>query len=370
MACYWSAPMPVPAESTVPAESPVPAESTVPGTRGARPRLLHLGNVVVDVILDVPALPERGGDVLATRTELAAGGGFNVLAAAARQGLIACYAGAHGTGPFGDLARAALAAEGIEVLQDPRPDRDTGFVVTAVDAAGERTFLTSPGAEATLTDADLAPVRPAGRDIVYLSGYGLAHPANAPVLARWLARLPGDTLPGETLPARALVARALVAFDPGPLAASLPGDELAAVLARTDWLTCNAREAALLTGEADPVRAARVLADRLLAAGRGRRDRPRSPGVVVRTGPGGCVLAAPAGAPEVIPGFPVTPVDTNGAGDAHAGVFLAGLAAGLPPPTAARRANAAAALAVTRRGPATCPVGTEVTRFLADRDRR
>ena len=31
-------------------------------------RLLHLGNVVVDVVLDVPALPERGGDVLADRT--------------------------------------------------------------------------------------------------------------------------------------------------------------------------------------------------------------------------------------------------------------------------------------------------------------
>ena len=337
-----------------------PADNMGPGTRAPRPRLLHLGNVVADVILDVPALPERGGDVLATRTELAAGGGFNVLAAAARQGLAACYAGAHGTGPFGDLARAALAAEGIEVLHDPRQDRDTGFVVAAVDAAGERTFLTSPGAEATLTDADLAAVRPAPTDIVYLSGYGLAHPANAPVLARWLARLPGDNLPAQTL----------VAFDPGPLAASLPGGPLATVLARTDWLTCNAREAALLTGEADPVRAARALADRLLAAGRARSDRSRSPGVVVRTGPGGCVLAAPGGAPEVIPGFPVTPVDTNGAGDAHAGVFLAGLAAGLPPPTAARRANAAAALAVTRRGPATCPVGTEVTRFLADRDRR
>ena len=50
-------------------------------------RLLHLGNVVIDVVLDIPALPERGGDVLASRTELTPGGGFNVLAAAARLGL-------------------------------------------------------------------------------------------------------------------------------------------------------------------------------------------------------------------------------------------------------------------------------------------
>ncbi|MFF1631298.1 sugar kinase, partial [Streptomyces sp. NPDC058272] len=31
-------------------------------------RLLHLGNVMMDLVLAVPALPERGGDVLATDT--------------------------------------------------------------------------------------------------------------------------------------------------------------------------------------------------------------------------------------------------------------------------------------------------------------
>ena len=36
-------------------------------------RLLHLGNVVVDVVLEVPALPEPGGDVLATGAQTAAG---------------------------------------------------------------------------------------------------------------------------------------------------------------------------------------------------------------------------------------------------------------------------------------------------------
>jgi len=32
-------------------------------------RLLHLGNVVVDVVVSVPALPERGGDVMASQAE-------------------------------------------------------------------------------------------------------------------------------------------------------------------------------------------------------------------------------------------------------------------------------------------------------------
>ena len=110
---------------------------------------------------------------------MTAGGGFNVLAAAVARGLPAGYAGAYGTGPFASLALAALADSGIEVLQAAKPGLDTGFVVTVVDAAGERTFLTSRGAEATMTPEDLRGVVAAPDDAVYLSGYGLVHPSNA-----------------------------------------------------------------------------------------------------------------------------------------------------------------------------------------------
>ncbi len=156
-------------------------------------RLLYLGNVVVDIVLDVPALPRRGGDVLARGSQLTPGGGFNVMAAAARQGLPVAYAGAHGSGPFADLARAGLAAEGIEVLQPARPDTDTGFVVAVVDDSAERTFVTSRGAEATLTAADLGPVtaRPgdAGRTVRLRSG--------APQQPRCAARLAGPAARAE-----------------------------------------------------------------------------------------------------------------------------------------------------------------------------
>jgi sugar/nucleoside kinase (ribokinase family) len=61
----------------------------------------------------------------------------------------------------------------------------------------------------------------------------------------------------------------------------------------------------------------------------------------------------------------VTAIDTNGAGDAHAGVLLAGLASGLSASQAALRANAAAAIAVTRWGPATAPTAAEVDALVA-----
>ena len=71
-------------------------------------RLVHLGNVLVDVVAAVPAIPPRGGDVLASRMGAMVGGGFNLMVAAVRHGAPVDYGGAHGTGPFGDLIRDAL----------------------------------------------------------------------------------------------------------------------------------------------------------------------------------------------------------------------------------------------------------------------
>jgi len=56
-------------------------------------------------------------------------------------------------------------------------------------------------------------------------------------------------------------------------------------------------------------------------------------------------------------------VDSNCAGDAHVGVFAAALLAGASPRSAVLRANAAAALAVTKTGPATAPAADEIDRF-------
>jgi sugar/nucleoside kinase (ribokinase family) len=303
-------------------------------------RLLHLGNVVIDVVLAIPALPDRGGDVLASATTATPGGGFNVMAAAARQGLPVAYAGALGTGPFAELAAAALAAEGIDVLQPPNPDLDTGVVISLVEAGGERTFVTGPGAEARLRADDLARVLASPADAVYLSGYGLLHASNRPALLGWLAGLNGSSP---------------VFFDPGPLAAQIPPAALAAVLSRADWLTCNAREASILTGREDAVGAAEALAQ-------GQTER----GVIVRTGADGGLLMPPGAAEPVrVPGFVVDAVDTSGAGDTHTGVFIAALTHGADPVEAARRANAAAALSVTWPGPATAPTTAELERFLA-----
>src|SRR5205809_4876535 len=89
-------------------------------------RLVSLGSVIVDLVLEVPRLPDRGGDVLASQRGMAAGGAFNVLSAAARLGLPGIYAGPHGTGPFGDLVGAPLAPEGLPTTPPPNPALSPG----------------------------------------------------------------------------------------------------------------------------------------------------------------------------------------------------------------------------------------------------
>lgn len=210
-----------------------------------------------------------------------------------------------------------------------------------VDAAAERTFVTTVGAEGRLTRIDLDRVPVTGDDLVQVSGYGLAHPVDAAALPGWLHDLPRATR---------------VITDPSPLVGELDPAVLGPVLRRTDLLTANAREAAIMTGCAEAADGAAALVDRIRPGGF----------VVVRDGAAGCWLAGPAtdAVPVLVPGFRVRAVDTTGAGDAHAGVLAHGLATGLDPQAAARRANAAAALAVTRSGPATAPTGAELDAFL------
>ncbi len=273
-------------------------------------RLVSVGNVMVDLVLRVRAVPLAGEDVLARNRGATVGGAFNVLAAASRQGLPAAYAGGHGTGPFGDLVREALGTEGIEILR-PASAIDSGYDLALVDDDGERTFVTAFGAEARISTLPT----PVPGDFVHVSGYGLLSETNVRVIEPWLGTI-GD---GVT-----------VLFDPGPLAGDIPRSALDAVRARADWLSCNEREAGRL----------------------GSLDGWRH--VIVRAGKAGCTVDGVR-----VPGFAVTAVDTTGAGDTHVGAFLAALAAGLTPLDAALRANAAAALSVTRRGPATSPTAAE-----------
>ncbi|MEQ7922050.1 PfkB family carbohydrate kinase [Xanthomonas sp. WHRI 1810A] len=297
-------------------------------------RLLYTGQVVVDLVMALDALPRSGGDVLARSATFETGGGFNVMAAACRNGLHTVYLGRHGTGRFGDLARQSMAAEGIEIAASASGDQDTGLSVALIEPSAERSFISYVGAEGGLSLQDLNSVAVQPEDYVFVSGYSLLHAAKVPSLLTWLSGLPVGTG---------------VVFDPGPLVNSPAGPEMAAVLPLITLWTSNCEEALRFTqceGMAEALdRLSELLSDSAL--------------IVVRDGPQGCWIRQ-GRQTQCVRGFPVTAIDTNGAGDAHAGVLLANLAAGCSAEQAALRANAAAAIAVTRWGPATAPTAVEV----------
>ncbi len=305
------------------------------------PRLVHAGSAVVDYVYRIDALPVPGTEKVAGRYAALAGGGFNMMVAARRAGMTVAYGGQHGTGPNGDFLRAALAEAGIAVLTPPFAGADTGNCVVLVTDDAERTFVSWPGAEGSLSAARLAPVELRQGDWVFVSGYTLSYPGSRDALAGWIEALP------RTIP---------FVFDPTPVVADIPRPLLKRVLARTDWLSCNTAEATDIAGAGSVADvSARLLAEHC----------PRAAGVVVRAGSDGCAVRLADGTSRTIPGFAVRAVDTNGAGDTHIGAFVSALAFGEPPFAAARYANAAAAISVTRAGGASAPTDTEIRDFLS-----
>lgn len=305
-------------------------------------RLFCTDTVLIDVVLTVTSLPQRAGDVRATSQLITTGGGFNAMSAAARHDVAVVYAGRLGSGPFATLASADLAREDIGVPVEANREVDCGICVVLVEPDAERTFITTTGAESTVRASDLAALDVKAGDYVLVSGYNVMYENMAEVVLGWLESLDRDVT---------------VAFDPATRVEDIPQKYLARVLRRANWVLCNLAEANALGGTDDALAAATELT-----------RRGESLSALVRRGAAGCVVAEHDAPAVSVEGFATDVVDTNGAGDVHNGVFLAELAQHVAPIEAARWANAAAAMAVALRGPATGPRRGEVEAFLATRD--
>jgi len=293
--------------------------------------MLQMTAPVVDMVYSVRALPVSGGEAEVTDFCVTPGGGFNAMAAARAAGMDVRLGGSLGEGPMASIVRAKLDEVGIALGRDPLSGIDQGCCTVLLEPNGERSFVGYPGAEGRIVPEDLARLKLDDVETVLLSGYSLHYAGARDALIDWIKVLPA----GISL-----------VFDPSPVVAYLPPERLAPVLARADWISANAQEAAVVTGSAEPEMAARNLAQ-------GRR------GALVRLGAAGCLLATGSDI-HPVPSLPVEVVDTNGAGDCHIGSFIAELARCGDPLAAARYASFAAALSTTRFGPATPPTRAEV----------
>ena len=325
-------------------EEPAPTSSPASPTG----RVVLMGQILVDLAVRGEALPSPGGDVWAIDEGMHVGGGFNALVAARRMGAEAVSLSPIGEGPYSSLIQAALAREGIVDLGPRVVGIDNGFCIAFTDRTGERTFISTKGAETMAPAsawADFVRTMHPG-DVLYVDGYLMDHPANREAAEAALRVLPEAV--------RVVLDVSPVIGIPG----ELPSDGVI--------VSMNRREAQ------------EIVHPRGHASVRNRCDQPREVAramltvldrpVLVRAGAAGAYFVHPAGtAPNAgnedaahIPTPRVKAIDTNGAGDAHSGTLAASLALGIPLERALLLANCAGALSTTVVGPASCPTREEI----------
>ena len=281
------------------------------------PRICVVGSCNLDLIVSTPRLPVVGETLTASDFRTCCGGkGANQAVMAARLGARVSMVGKVGRDLFGDRLLANFREQGIDtdhVLVDA--GQPSGVATILVDAAANNCILVVPGANGALTPEE---VRAAAGAITA-----------ADVLLCQL-EVPPETTAAALRLARGAGVRTIL--NPAPAAALT--DEM---LSLADLCVPNETELRQLTGLASDEEGARSL----LARGPGA--------VLVTLGERGVLIATRDGC-ELIPALVVQAIDPSGAGDAFVGSLAVFLAEGLTLPQAARRANAVAALSVTRPG--------------------
>jgi ribokinase len=307
-------------------------------------RIAVLGSANMDLVVRQPRLPQPGETLFGTGFSTVPGGkGLNQAVAAARQGGAVDFLGAVGADDYGRELRDLMSREGINAAGLAEAAVPTGTAHISVVDSGENSIVVVSGANATVTalEADQVVTIEQARFLVMQC-----------------------ELPVPALEAGIELARANGVFTvltPAPVV-PLPEGFLASV----DLVVPNQIEAAALTGEADPVRAAELLsADATWA--------------IVTLGAEGCVLAFDGTALGLAPARPVHAVDTTAAGDTFVGALVARLAAAELPDRlsaadisedrmidAVRWATVASSISVTRHGATSSMPGLdEVAAILA-----
>jgi ribokinase len=310
---------------------------SMPAGRQARPVVVVVGSVNVDLVVAAERLPERGETVLGRRLERHGGGkGANAAVAAARLGAEARLVAAVGDDALGEEALAELRREGVDVGWVARAAGEaTGAALIVVDAGGDNQIAVGAGANAALTPDHVRRALDGALERAGCLLVSLEIPHETAVAAVEAGRERGVPVVVNPAPART---SALELAPLGPL------------------FTPNSGEAQRLTGEPDKLRAAAALAQRTAAP------------VIVTDGREGALLLEEPGDEALVlpPPSGLEAVDTTGAGDTFSAALATRIAAGDELRAAAAFAVVAGACAIRAPGArGAMPTETEV---LAIRD--
>ena len=302
-----------------------------------RKPIVIVGSITMDLVTRTPRIPAIGQTLIGTTFETTPGGkGANQAVAASRLGYPVAMVAKVGDDAYGPALVENLRRAGVQTAAMSRAAGSSGLAPMFVADDGSNAIVVVPGANGKMDRAAVDE----HADLIRSAGMVLCQ-----------LEIPMDTL-SYTLDfcARAGVP---VMLDPAP-AAALPD----AVWKNVAWFTPNETEAAFYVGDGAT---AEESAKRLLAKG--------LRGVVLKRGAEGAYVAVAGGRAGWVKPFKVDAIDTVAAGDCFNGAFavalLEGPNPGHDPWAAARFANAAAAICVTRKGAAaSMPSRAEVDAFL------
>lgn len=299
-----------------------------------------VGAAVIDVIADAYALPWRGCDIELQQQSVNIGGcALNIAVALKRLGMRADNALPIGQGVWAEIIRNSLAREGLVSCIDG-VQGDNGWCLALVEPDGERTFMSFSGVENQWNADWLGQLSVAPQSLVSLSGYQLASPCGE-LLVRWLESLQ-DVTPF---------------IDFGPRIADIPDALMARIMACKPVISLNRQEAEIAAARFN-------LPPETRQFGRAWMATFGTP-LIVRHDKEGAWYFSPQEQGLAAP-FPVTVVDTIGAGDSHAGGTLAGLASGWTLSESVLLGNAVASWVVGHRGGDCSP--TREALLLAHKD--
>lgn len=300
-------------------------------------KLIVLGSTNIDHILNVPHFLAPGETLSSHDYQVALGGkGANQAVAAARAGANIQFITTLGNDAFGKEALEQFKDDGIDVTHiDMIENEKTGVALIFVNKEGENMIGIHAGANAYLTtdrlNSKLAAIESASALLMQLE------------------------IPLETIDAATDFAKqhnVLTILNPAP--AQPLSDEL---LGKIDIITPNETEAELLTGikvdsTANAQRASEALHNKGIAT------------VIITMGKEGAWVSQ-ENQGRLISGFQVKAIDTIAAGDTFNGVLATTLLSGNDLESAVIKANAAAALAVTKKGAQpSVPWADEIENFL------
>jgi len=304
-------------------------------------RIIVIGSINTDLVIRGPRLPAPGETVLGGEFYRAAGGkGANQAVAAARASAEPItFIGAVGDDAFGHEALEAFAAENLDLrFLKTITGRPSGVALILVDHRGENSISVASGANADLSHEDIDAVP----DEVF---------ATADVLLTCLES-PLETVGRALL--RAKQAAMTTILNPAPAAAEICRSGM---LPLVDVITPNAGEAAALTGIDTADRSGAIAAARQL-------QQLGCPACVITLGSRGCLVVQEEA--TRLEGLSAKPVDSTAAGDAFNGALAVALSEGRSLVEAARWANRAGAIAVTRAGAQpSLPSRAEIEAFCA-----